>query len=406
MGNESENPPVRLRVTAGPHEGREFEFAGHDTFIVGRSSRAHFRLPQGDHFGSRFHFLLEINPPSCSLSDLGSHNGTYVNEQKVMTADLKDGDVIRAGETAMRISIPLWDGGPAPPAPHTPTVAWRPADAGEGRIGDYLLERELGRGAMGVVYLAAHEGSGAPFAVKTLHPAVEAGSAEVQRFLREARILQGLDHPHVVAFREMGEAGGELYFVMEYVPGTDAGRLVKQHGPLPVARAVRLTCQLLDALAHAHAKGFVHRDIKPSNLLVTERAGQEWAMLADFGLGRVYQESKLSGLSVGGKFGGTIPFMAPEQITHFRESKPPVDQYAAAAALYNLLTARYLYDFPRTAAGRLAVILQEDPVPIRQRRADVPGPLADAIHRGLARDPRERFADVRALRGALLPFQT
>jgi serine/threonine-protein kinase len=204
----------------------------------------------------------------------------------------------------------------------------------------------------------------------------------------------------------MGEAGGELYFVMEYVPGTDAGRLVKQHGPLPVARAVRLTCQLLDALAHAHAKGFVHRDIKPSNLLVTERAGQEWAMLADFGLGRVYQESKLSGLSVGGKFGGTIPFMAPEQITHFRESKPPVDQYAAAAALYNLLTARYLYDFPRTAAGRLAVILQEDPVPIRQRRADVPGPLADAIHRGLARDPRERFADVRALRGALLPFQT
>ena len=129
-------------------------------------------------------------------------------------------------------------------------------------------------------------------------------------------------------------------------------------------------------------------------------------MLADFGLARMYQDSKLSGLSMLGDVGGTIPFMAPEQITHFPESKPPVDQYAAAATLYNLLTARYLYDFPRTSAARLAMILQEDPVPIRERRAEVPKALADVMQRALARDPPRRFVDVGALRNALLPFRS
>src|SRR5436190_5152672 len=96
---------VTLTVTDGPHTGQAFSFAGHDTFLVGRSKRAHFRLPQKDKYFSRVHFLVEVNPPRCRLMDMGSRNGTYVNGQKVEMTDLNDGDQIRAGHTVLRVQF-------------------------------------------------------------------------------------------------------------------------------------------------------------------------------------------------------------------------------------------------------------------------------------------------------------
>jgi serine/threonine-protein kinase len=113
----------------------------------------------------------------------------------------------------------------------------------------------------------------------------------------------------------------------------------------------------------------------------------------------VYQASKLSGLTLVGQVAGTAPFMAPEQIVSFRECRPAADQYAMAATLYNLLTGRHVHNFPATFQERLLLILNEKAVPIRSRRPEV---LAGVIHRALAKEPGERFADVRALRQALL----
>src|SRR5437899_3669615 len=96
---------VTLTVIGGPHEGQTFSFSGHDTFLVGRSKRAHFRLPAKDRYFSRFHFLVEVNPPYCRLMDLGSRNGTYVNGEKVASADLKNGDEIKAGHTLLRVVV-------------------------------------------------------------------------------------------------------------------------------------------------------------------------------------------------------------------------------------------------------------------------------------------------------------
>jgi serine/threonine-protein kinase len=258
---------------------------------------------------------------------------------------------------------------------------------------------------MGVVYLALRESDGARVALKTIKPAVAVGHVALERFLREARILGELDHPNIVAFREMGEADGVLHFAMDYVQGTDLSHVQKElGGPLPIPRAVGLVSQLLQALDYAHAKSFVHRDIKPANLLVTTAGGREQAMLTDFGLARVYQASKMSGLTMKGDLGGTIAFMAPEQITELREARPPVDQYAAGATLYKLLTDRYLYDMPNKLEQQITKILLEDPVPIRSRRRDLPGPLAQVIHRSLARDPAARFPSVMEMRRALAPF--
>src|SRR5260370_140490 len=115
---------VRLAVMEGPHRGQEFVFPEHDLFLVGRSRSAHFRL-QDDYF-SRLHFLVEVNPPSCRLTDLGSHNGTYVNGKKVDVADLKDGDLIQGGTTVWRLSVEAPGEMPAPPRYRTPRVPPQP----------------------------------------------------------------------------------------------------------------------------------------------------------------------------------------------------------------------------------------------------------------------------------------
>ena len=106
-----------------------------------------------------------------------------------------------------------------------------------------------------------------------------------------------------------------------------------------------------------------------------------------------------------GEVGGTVPFMPPEQITHFREAKPPADQYSAAASLYYLLTGQFIFDFPPGAEQRLRTILTETPVPVQTRREEVPTKLAAVIHRGLARAAAKRFPGVKAMREALLPFR-
>jgi serine/threonine-protein kinase len=442
---------LHIAVIAGPHQGQVFTFTGHDTFLVGRSKRAHFRLPEKDEYFSRIHFLVEVNPPRCRVTDMKSTNGTYVNGRKVTVAELADGDLIQGGQTVLRVTVEGADSAPVTqpaaaemvPPPQPSVILTQPYEAGppsalcpvcaavagqplraveRASAGDwpacsicreqmrahaqpipgYQLVRELGRGGMGVVYLALRAADGAVVALKTIMPAGDVSRQAVERFLREADILRQLDHPHIVAFRDLGEAAGQLYFAMDYVPGIDARRLLKEQGPWPVARAVGLVCQLLEALEHAHGRGFVHRDVKPANLLVTAVDGREEGKVVDFGLARVYQASKLSGLTLAGQVGGTAAFTAPDQILNFRESKPPVDQYATAATLYNLLTGRYVHDFPAAFQERLLLILSQPAVPIQSRRADLPSRLAAVIHRGLEKEPADRFADVRQMRQALL----
>lgn len=429
-------PAIVLRVTAGPQAGREFRFTGHDTFLVGRSQQAHFNLGPDDRYFSRVHFMVEANPPQARLVDMGSHNGTRLNGQRVTAAvALAEGDRIQAGHTILVVSLPGAVALAVPPLPpptmpaQPRTTGWKPAtpqgpcrvcNPGGGRalpicaaceaqmlsqpplIPGYRTVRELGRGGMGVVCLAVREQDGAVLAIKTVTPAMACTPDLVERFLREARILEALDHPNVVAFREMGEAGGLLYFAMDYVPGRDLARLLHEEGPLPVERAVGLVAQVLQALDYAHAKRFVHRDVKPANVLLGRRQGEEHAWLADFGLARVYQASQLSGLTMTGAVGGTPTFMPPEQVTNYREATPAADQYSVAATLYNLLTGSFTHDFADSVHGRLNQLLHEDPVPIQERREDVPDALAAAIHKALSRKPGRRFTDAKAFRRALL----
>jgi serine/threonine-protein kinase len=457
-GSGGTGPLARLSLTltvmAGPSQGHVFTCAGAGAFLVGRSGVAHWSLP--DPYLSRSHFLLEVNPPRYRLLDLGGSNPTQVNNQPVSPdagRDLHDGDVIRAGQTQLRVSLSARGSAAGagdeaetlvlPAAgqvcPPTPTTSWSssgtpppsPTDPQEPsyetvapsgnslRPGDlcplvagYRIEKELGKGGMGVVYLATRLRDGARVALKTIIPAVRVPDSQVKRFLRETNILRQLDHENIVRFYEGGECEGILYLTMAYVEGTDAARMLKeQKGPLSVSTAVRMIYQLLKALEYAHALGFVHRDIKPANLLVGDDGRKRTVKLADFGLARVYQESEMSGsgVTLKGEIGGTVAFMPPEQIHNFRQVKPSADQYAAAATLYTLLTGCHTYEFEiingkRNLEKDLEKIVKEAPVPIEERRPDLPPELVSAIHRALAKNPENRFPGAAAFRAALKAF--
>jgi eukaryotic-like serine/threonine-protein kinase len=245
------------------------------------------------------------------------------------------------------------------------------------------------------------EAVGQAVAVKVITPAAGVSEKDAQRFLREARIMAALEHRNIVRCFDSGEAGGLLYLAMELVDGTDMRQRVKDRGPLDVKASVRLTMHVLDGLAHAHSKGFVHRDVKPGNLLIDGPKKGRMAKLADFGLARAYNECNISGLTMQGEVGGTPGFMAPEQVTHYRDAKPAADQYAAGATLYYLLSGQHVLDFASNATAQLVQIVAEERIPICQRRADVPAGLEAAIMKALSREPENRYHDVAALKEVL-----
>ena len=416
---------ITFTVTTGPLAGRAFTFEGHDVFLVGRSPNAHCRFPEDDPYFSRVHFLVEVNPPRCRLTDMGSRNGTFVNNRKVEVVDLADGDEIRAGHT--RISVKV-EGAPPnmrrePGSPReTLADSGNPFDvtvvagytnelsgsvampAGDPRISGYQLVKLLGRGNMGMVYLARREADGKEVAIKTVLPGQADNPQIVERFLREAEALGKFNHPNIVSFFEAGESGGMLYFVMEYVFGTDVSKVLQERPRVEPRTAIRLAIQVLDALAHAHTKGLVHRDIKPANVLLADLPdGKRQVKLADFGLARVYQASQISGLTHVGDLGGTPAYMPPEQITNYRDVTPAADQYSTAAMLYHMLTGKWIFDLPPMPAG-LLTIMNESPVPLVERRPDLPIELGPVIHKALAKKPAERYPDVVGFRTALVPF--
>ena len=421
---------VILQVTAGPHLGREYTFDRHDTFVVGRSSQAHFPVPD-DGFLSRNHFLIEFNPPACLLRDLGSTNGTKVNGHAVDSIRLRDGDAIEAGESAflLRIEETSSEGGPkircsrcgrvAPPdlavnaRPDEDHITWlcdaciahrRQYPTTES---DYLIERRLGGGGMGEVYLARHLETNRSVAIKMMVPSIAASDRAKLRFQRELEVLKNLRHPNIVEFYKMSELAGQFQLVMEYVAGRNAHEWANElSAPMSAATAARIGVHLLRALNHAHSKGYVHRDIKPSNLLVAGTAVRPIIKLSDFGLAKSFRDNAgFAGLTHQGDIGGSGGFISPDHIRDFRDAKAPADIYSAGATLYHLLTNQYpFYGFDPNRADSYAMILEHPAVPLRAHRPDLPEGLDKIILKSLEKQPKDRWKSAADMARALLPF--
>jgi len=429
---------VSLRVLAGPYKGRVFNFTQPDTFLIGRTNDSHLCLTE-DKFFSRHHCLLEITPPRCFLRDLGSTNGTFVNGQRVAEASLKSGDKIQGGESVLEVEVSTSE----THAPVTiqqdarliqPTIIAvaclhcgrrEQAEATSAEehltflcedcrielkntpqpIPGYDMIRVLGRGGMGCVMMGRNQQTGAAVAIKTLLPEFAVSDKAMRRFMREMDVASALKHPNIVEFLDRGVHNGVVYLVTEFVDGPDAGKLADaQGGKLPLADAVAITSQVLSALSHAHARGYIHRDIKDQNILVCGNGNKLIAKLTDFGLAKSFAQSGMSGVTMAGEMAGTLAYMPPEQLKNFRDVKPQSDIYALGMTAYSLLTGQVALNIGRktSMAETIKAIFEQPTIPLAQRNPALPAQLCEIIDRALVKDPTQRWQSAQAMRTALL----
>lgn len=268
--------------------------------------------------------------------------------------------------------------------------------------GEYSLQRELGRGGMGVVYLARDVQLDRDVAIKVLPTHLAQHAASRERFLREARTAAGLSHPHIVPIHRVGEAGGFVFFVMTFVDGETLGERLRTRGPLPHAEAARVLREVAWALAYAHGRGIVHRDVKPDNILLEASTGR--ALVTDFGIAHGGGES--DGQRDAGLIMGTANFMSPEQAAN-----APVDArsdlYALGVVGFLAVSGRLPFETQNAASQNAHTVMvrqaTEAPPAVSRVAPGLPSSLAAVIDRCLERDPARRFGDGEAMAAALAP---
>ena len=263
---------------------------------------------------------------------------------------------------------------------------------------NYALQRKLGEGGMGAVFLLRHEANKEYAALKLIRPGYAWDSTARSLFRREVANTNALRHPHVITSRGAGTSGDTLFLLMDYCDGGS----VKAHmdacgGKLPPRQAMDIAFQALDALAYAHEAvvpnveladgtiaqgiGLVHRDLKPDNLFLVKRGRKLIVKVADFGLAKAFLLAERSGKTKPGDWRGTPEFMPRHQVYDALHAGPEVDVWALAATLYNMLTGK----FPREFVGqnKKRTILHTHTIPIRERDRSMQPALADVIDKAL-----------------------
>jgi len=269
---------------------------------------------------------------------------------------------------------------------------------------DYQVLRELGRGGMGVVYLAENKLMERKEVLKVVSSHLLNRKGVLERFLREIRFAAQLHHPNIVTAYSTTRVGESIVFSMQFVEGYDLSQLVEKSGPLSVPLACNFVYQAALGLQHAHEHGMVHRDIKPSNLMLARHGDKPVVKVLDFGLAKVTSESAVEGgLTHEGQMLGTPDFIAPEQIRDAQSAGIQADIYSLGCTLYYLLTAG-----PPFQGSCLYDILQAhhsmDARPLNFVRPEVPVELAAVVGKMMAKEPDRRFREPKEVAHALTPF--
>ncbi|MFG3496640.1 serine/threonine-protein kinase [Streptomyces sp. NPDC047886] len=282
--------------------------------------------------------------------------------------------------------------------------AGRPSGLLGRKVAGYLVESEIGRGGMAVVYRARDLELHRPVALKLLAPELARNDTFRKRFTHESLVAAAIDHPHIVPVFAAGETEGLLYIAMRYVPGRDLRAMLDREGPLPPEQAARIAVQVASALDAAHAHDLVHRDVKPGNILIDEGTHSEHpehVYLTDFGLTK--KSLSLTGFTTVGQFVGTLDYVAPEQISG-RPVDGRCDVYSLGCVVFETLTGAP--PFRRDDDMALLWAHQYDPPPLlSEERPGLPAGLDEVLAKALAKTPEERYDTclefVAAMRAAL-----
>ena len=262
-------------------------------------------------------------------------------------------------------------------------------------LGPYRLERLLGRGGMGAVYLAHDPRLSRDVALKVLSPSLASSPGFRERFLSEARSCSRLNHPNITVIHEIGEEDGLDYIAFEYVEGENLEALLEREGALSVERGLEIGLQLASALSHAHGRGIVHRDLKPANVVISTLGIPK---ILDFGLAKemplavTHEGDTLARLTQAGMIVGTIAYMAPEQALG-EAVDARSDVFSFGCLLYELLSGRAAFR-GATPAQVLDHLLHGEPEPLERLRPDVSPELVGVVARAMRKSAAERYPDM------------
>jgi len=341
-----------------------------------------------------------------ALKDLGSNYGTILNGERVQTAKLSAGDVLVIGSRRLRVVDPEAQIAeptppPLPPAPSSPPHSSPPqkpalsetaarAAPSLPRVDGYRVEKPLGRGGMGQVYLAVQESLQRKVALKVLSDKLASDADFVRRFQAEARAAAALNHPNIVTVHDVWEAGGRHWLAMEYMDHGTLETRVSAAGQIPWRDVLDVLCDASKGLVYAELRGIVHRDIKPANLMQNEAGTTK---IADLGLA-THLEAQATDAG-DRKIFGTPHFISPEQARGERVDARS-DLYSLGATAYRLLTGHTPFE-GATTREILRGHFFEAPRPLGERAPDVPPELAAIVLKLLAKKPEERHASAGAL---------
>ncbi len=427
---------IRIEVLEGPARGKIFAFDRPECFLCGRAADAQISLSD-DPFVSRHHFLIEIAPRECRLSDLGSKNGVFVNDVRyggrsplepgALQAEngaketlLQDGDEIILGDTVMQYTVVQetypeegFEEDPMALLKSLLTQADSPASDGSFEsFKGYRVIREIGRGGMGTVYKAVDEKTEAYVAIKTMLPQAALDEMNRKFFQREIEITRRLDHPNIARLIDHGYTGKTFYLVLEYVDGTDLESFMRIKGKrLDLDEAASIMLSVSAGLAYAHraeieldagpkgkqrVSGIVHRDLKPQNILMAKERGRWLPKIVDFGLSKSFELAGLSHMTRAGQIAGTPIYWPREQITHYRYLNAASDVFSLAAIFYEMLTGAWVREgfsemleacrLQKRSPGIadfMRIIVKNGVIPIQNRNPKIPKPIAAVINRAL-----------------------
>ncbi|MTJ31690.1 protein kinase [Aphanizomenon sp. UHCC 0183] len=440
---------ITLTITQGKLSRKQYVFESRSTCIVGRNDDCNLQIADKvDMTISRYHCLLDINPPDIRVRDLGSLNGTFVNGKKIGQRqrqqpaqeavklsfpeyNLQDGDEIKLGDILFKISVQAEDQLnqiPDLPVPEENeqrnflTVAEKLINLSQSghaslqSISGYSLTKSLGKGDFAEVFAAKDIQTKKSIALKIMLPAVAKQKNGIEMFLRETENIKILQHPNIVQLLDYGFVENTFFFTMEYFPGGNVWDFMQRSGwRLPVDIAVDITLQVLDGLIYAHeveipyiksvdgimtkGKGLVHQNLKPNNIFISKINDKIVVKIGDYGLSKAFDLAGLSGQTLTGTKMGTPAFMPRQQVLNFKDELPEIDIWATAACLYNMLTGY----FPRNFTGDPWLsVLQNSPVPILQRHHGIPQKLAKVIDLALREQPQIYFQTAAEFKQALL----
>ena len=276
--------------------------------------------------------------------------------------------------------------------------------------GKYEVVADLAMGGMGAILAAIDRTTGDRVAIKVMLGAAMEIEGAITRFEREARAAAGIVSEHVVRIFQVGELpNGAPYMVMEFLDGKDLGAIITPDQPLPVAESVDYVLQSCEAMAEAHKSGIVHRDLKPSNLFLANRPdGTKAIKVLDFGISKFSADSPVLGkegvsLTATRTMMGSPLYMSPEQVRSAKNVDRRSDIWALGVILYELLSGRLPFEGDN-AGAICAMIVADEPVPLRMMKEDLPAELERIVMRCIEKEPAERYQDVAELAEALRPF--